>query len=209
MVKYSPKDFEIYVAVTDGTYDPTTKGNDVSLGEQFDVAVTAGTVLTVFKKLSSTNSITIDPVEDDVTNKNYLGSTSTGAQNSDVFTTDNADVDIALNADPAIIEELTPYILADQGDTHSDYANYAYFNLGSKTTDQVVLLVRIYKKVGSNYYYKNYVVTEPVFKKVDNLDISGDDEVASAEYNLTGAKVLTDKDFYSGTSKETVSNLDN
>lgn len=209
MVKYAPKDFEIYIAKIGTTYDPSSKGNDVSLAEQFDVAVTGATVLTDFAKLIDTNSISVDPAEDDTTTKKYLGSTSSGAQNTDSFVTVNPDIDITINADPAVVEQLTPYILTPSGDTHTDYSNYESFNLGSSTTDEVVLLIRIYKQVGSTYYYKNYVVVNPTFKKVDSLDISGDDEVASIEYSLLGIKENGYKDFYSAATKESVTNLDN
>ncbi len=209
MVKYGPKDFEIYIANATASFDPTAKGNDKSLALYYDAAVTAGTVLTNFVKLADTNSVSIDPVEDSTNTKTYLGSTSTGAQNSDVYVTEEPEVDITINADPAFLEQLTPYMLETQTDTHSDYTNYAYFNLGSKATSEVAFLIRIYKKVGTNYYYKNYIITNPAFKKVDNVDISGDDEVNSAEYSIAGVKALTDKDFYFGTTKETVANLDN
>jgi len=209
MTKYSPKDFEIYVAKVGTSYDPSSKGNDVSLAEQFDSAVGGATILTDFVKLADSNSISIDPAEDDSTTKKYLGSTAAGAQNSEAFVTVNPDVDITLSADPAIVEQLTPYILTPLGDTHIDYSNYANFNLGNSSGDEVVILIRIYKQVGTTYYYKNYVLVSPTFKKVDSLDISGDDEVATVEYTLIATKSGSYKDFYSATTKEVVTSIDN
>jgi len=209
MVKYAPKDFEIYVAHSDGTFDVGDKAVNTSLGKFFDSAVTAGTAVTDFIKLVDTVSISIEPAEDETTTKKYLGSTSTGAQNTDTSVTENPDVDITLSADPAIVEQLGAFILAEQTDSHTDYTNYARFSLGSKNQEVVLLLVRVYKQVGSTYYYKNYLFTDPKFKKVDSLDITGDDDVATVEYSLTGEKSYTDKDFYSGTTKEVVTNLDN
>jgi len=83
MVKYGPKDFEVYVA-KNSSFDVSTIGNDESLGKFFDDAVTAAE-LTDFIKLNDTNSCGVDPVEDNKTNKKYLGSTSAGAQNADTF----------------------------------------------------------------------------------------------------------------------------
>ena len=207
MVKYAPKDFEVYVAHSDGSFTVEGKAIDTSLGLLFDESI--GTSLSDFTKLIDTVSISVDPAEDDTTVKKYLGSTGTGAQNTDTSVTENPDVDITLTADPAIVEQLTPFILAELTDSHTDYANYSRFSLGNKNEEVVVMLVRIYKAVGSSHYYKNYLFTDPKFTKVDSLDITGDDDVASVEYALTGEKSYADKDFYSGTTKEAVTNLSN
>jgi hypothetical protein len=206
MVKYSPKDFEIYIAKSNGSFNPSTLGNNESLGAYFDSEV--GTSLSDFAKLVDTNSISVDPAEDDTATKLYIGSTSSGAQNSETSVTLNPDVDITINADPSIIEQLTPYALAQSAATHTDFANYARFSLGNSSSDEIVLLIRVVKQVGSTYYYKNWVFVNPLFKKPDSLDISGDDETAGAEYSLTGNKSYTDKDFYSGATAETVTSLD-
>ncbi len=207
MVKYAPKDFEIYVAHSDGTFDVANKTVDESLGAFFDSEV--GVALSDFLKLIDTTSISVDPAEDDTETKKYLGSTATGAQNSDTTVTENPDVDITLAADPSIISSLEAFILEELTDSHSDYTNYKRFSLGNKNDEVVVLLVRIFKVVGSTNYYKNYLFTNPVFKKVDSLDINADDALASVEYTLTGQKAYADKDYYSGATAETVTNLDN
>jgi len=206
MVKYAPKDFEIYVAHSDGSFDVANKTVDESLGAFFDSEISAS--LSDFLKLVDTTSISVDPAEDDTETVKYLGSTSTGAQNSETTVTVNPDVDITLGADPSIIESLGSFILEEQTDSHSDYANYARFSLGNKNDSVVVMLVRVVKVVGSTNYYKNYLFTNPVFKKVDSLDINADDSLASVEYTLTGQKAYSDKDFYSGATAEVVTNLD-
>lgn len=208
MTKYSPKDFEVYIAKSDGSFDPSTLGNDSSLALYFDAQVTAAT-LTEFAKLVDTNSVAVDPAEDDASTKLYLGSTGSGAQNSETTIVLNPEVDITINADPAIIEQLTPYALEKSSVTHTDYSDYSRFSLGNPESEEIVLLIRVYKLVGSVYYYKNWVFVNPQFKKPDSLDISGDDETAGAEYTLGANKSYTDKDFYSGATQEVVANLDN
>lgn len=205
MVKYGPKDFEVYVG-KNSTFDVSTISNDESLAKFFDDAVTALEVTDLIK-LADTNSCSVDPAEDGSTTKKYIGSTPTGAQNSDLFLTEEADVSLSINADPAIIEQLTPYALENQGATHIGFADYARFNLGAKATDEIVLLIRVAKTVGANTYYKNWLFVGPEFSKVDSLDISGDDDVASVDYALKGTKAYTDKDFYSGATPEVVVNL--
>lgn len=206
MVKYAPKDFEIYVAHSDGTFSVANKTVDESLGKFFDSEISQS--LSDFLKLIDTTSISVDPAEDDSETKKYLGSTSTGAQNSDTTVKENPDVDISLEADPSIIESLGSFILEEQTDSHTDYANYSRFSLGAKNDTEVIMLVRIAKVVGSINYYKNYLFTNPVFKKVDSLDIKADDTLATVKYTLTGQKAYSDKDFYSGTTSEAVTNLD-
>jgi len=208
MVKVKVRNVEVYLAEIDSptTFLPASRGNNTTIAAYLDDAITAGTITNLTKISDSVTEVSLDPAEDDTETINYYGSTVDGAQNSSTESTANNDVDITITTNTDIVENITKFALADTGITNSTYTNYQSFNLGSTSTDTTMVFMRIARTVGSVYHYKNYLVTEPVFKKVGVPQGSADDSVLSQEYDILGNKSQTFVDFYSG-SVESLSNL--
>lgn len=204
------KDAEIYVFKMESALDVGTRGNNVSIGEFLDNNATGSdpVISSIIKLSPKSNEVSIVPQEDDTETKNYFGSTSSGAQNSYTSVTPNNEVDITLDTDTEIYDELIGFGLADQEVTHSDYADYKSFNLGSKGSDLIGVLIRVKRQIGSNYYYRNIVVLEPDFKSIPVFDASGDDSILTNSYELLANKGKVYLDFYSGTENEELTSFD-
>jgi len=204
MVKFNAKNVEIYIGqiVDTSAFDPAGRGNDVTLAKYIDDQITASNIIN-FKKISNNkNEVSVEPAENTVDTRNYFGSTSTGAQNSDTEVVVNQDVDIKLSADEDIESELIPYGLSQDSITNSLVNDYKSFTLGNLSTDTHVLLIRIKRLLNGTYYFRNIVVSNPIFKKVGGFSGSSEDSVISNEYTLLSSKSQVYIDFYNSDTDE-------
>lgn len=205
MVKFSARDVELYIAKKGtGTFAPATRGNNTSLAKYFSDKVADTTLTNMLKMSDGHNEVTVSPAENETTNKKYFGTNAAGAQNSDTFIVDNMDIDITLNIDSKVVDDMFKYALVGDTTTHTTYANYESYNLANRDTDELVLLIRVGKKLGSTYYYRNVLVESPVFKKIGDMSGNADDPVISTEYTLLGNKSVAYVDRYSGTTVESL-----
>lgn len=206
VTRLKAKNAEIYAFKMSESVDPSSRGNDNSLALFIDgEAGGASPVVTDIIKLSpKSNEISITPQEDDTETKNYFGETANGSQNSYTSVTPNNEVDVTLDTDTEIYDELVSFGLADQGVTHSDYTDYKSFVLGSKGTDKIGVLIRVKRKIGTNFYFRNILILEPEFKTVPVFDASSDDDILTNTYELLSNKGNIHMDFYTGSVDETL-----
>ena len=207
MVSIKAKNVEIYIGDATGTVDTSARGNNLTIIAYMDARVTATDIATLTKIGDTQTEISIEPAEDDTETRNYFGSTTAGAQNSATEAVTNSDVDITLTTDSQFIEDLTKFGLAEAGITHTSYTNYESYNLGSSSTKNPIVIIRIKRLLAGVYYFKNIVIEEPVFKKVPVLSSAADDTVVTDEYTLLGNKSKVYIDFYSKNADETLTHF--
>lgn len=205
MTFFNAKDVEIYVGKIDDTvaFAPSSRSNS-SLAKYIDTLKTASDVSGIVKISGEYTEVTIEPAENNTETKNYYGSTSDGAQNSEVITSVKSDVDITLKADATFEDKLVAFCLKEAGITASGLTGYASYNLGSLSTDSIFVFIRCKRLVGTIYYYKNYLVQSPAFKKSGEQSGSADDTVLTVEYTLLGTKSKVWKDYYNASSDESL-----
>ena len=202
-------DVEIYVGnvATLGDFDPANRGNDKTIAGYIQDQITA-TDITSWTKLSDGKTeFTLEPGEDTTENKNYIGANASGGQNGETQVVVNQDVDITLSADAQIVDELMDFAFQDSGITNSTYTNYTSFTLASGSSSIVLMVIRVKRLIGTEYYYETIAVFDPKFKKQGQFGISADDTAATTEYSLTGNKGSTFVDFYSGTTQEVLTDI--
>lgn len=201
------KNVEIYIGEYNASFTPKSKGNDITYAKYVDDAITAAEI-TKFKKLSDmSNEFQLDPQENDVSTKSFYGSDAQGSQNAITTTVFNADVDITLNIEEAIDGGLEKYAMVQGADTHASVDDYETYALGTLNESNKVLVVRVKKVVGTKYYFKTYIVLDPVFSKPHVFGGSADDESLTAEYPLVGTKGNVIFDKYNDDADETLVNF--
>lgn len=209
MVKFNAKNCEVYLATvnTIADFTPGSKGNNTTLAAYLDAAITAGDVSALTKVSSELTEVSIEPAENDSETRKFFGSTSDGAQNSEVITTINADLNVTLSGDAEFAENISKFAIELSSDTHATVDNYQSFNLGTLNEDDILLYIRVKKLVSGTYYFKNYVILQPTFTQLGEASGSADDAALAVEHSLLGTKSKAWKDNYSDTTDETLSNI--
>lgn len=209
MTNFKAKNAELYlfVVATPASFTPGSRATNKTLAKYCDDQYT-GNVLSGKAKISSTSTeVKIEPAENTVSNRKFFGSDTSGSQNTETVFDQNMDLDITLTTDDSFEGELAAFGLTSDGITNSTYANYKGYNLANSTSNQIGMLVRIHRLIGTTHYYKNIVVNNPVFKKMGENSGNADDPTLTAEYSLFASKSNTYKDYYSGTTAETLTNF--
>lgn len=209
-MNFNARNTEIYlgtIAVLEN-FKPADKGNDVTLAAYMDARIIADDITNWTKISSELTEISIEPGEDEAETRLFFGSTSDGAQNSEVISTTNADLEISLTADAQLEETIASFALNESTDTHASVEDYQLFNLGNASTDDIVMFIRVKKQIGTNFYYKNYLIKQPIFTQAGEPNGSADDPALSIEYNILGTKSKAWKEFYyTETTAEDLTNL--
>jgi len=204
---FSAKNVEIYIGRIDNAIDIAARGNNLTIAGYVDAQITA-TNISDFQKISDgKNSFELSPAEDDKETKNYVGADSSGSQNSETYVTANNETDITIEADESFGETLLDYALTEQGITVADVSDYSSFVLGSKSTEDFIMFVRVKKQIGAVHYFKNFAVVEPDFSSFGNISPNGDDTTASTSYGLAGNKTKIFVDHYNDTIDEVLVNF--
>lgn len=206
---FKAKNTEIYVGTiaVPASFDPSAKGNDKTFAEYVDDAITASTI-TGFTLISDKkNEISIEPAEDDSETRLFYGSDANGNQNSSVETTENNDVDVTLSGDAEFGAVMEGLALTPQADTNIAVADYKAYNLASRTTEVLVMMVKIERQIGAVFYMKTYLIEEPVFKQIGGITGASDDPTLSVDYALLGNKAFIYVDDYNDSTAGTYVNF--
>jgi len=206
MVFFNAKDVEVYLGKIDDlpAFVPSSRATK-TLATFIEDLKTANDVSGITKVSGELTEVSIEPAEDDTETRKYYGSTSDGAQNSEVISNTNADVDITLTTDATFEDNVAAFCLDDSGVTVSSVSGYESYNLGALSTDSIFMFIRCKRLVGTTYYFKNYLIMTPVFKKSGEQSGSSDDTNLTVEYGLLGTKSKVWKDYYNDTTDETLS----
>ena len=209
-MNFNARDVEIYLGFIDDmvAFKPGSKGNDVTLAKYVDDAIIALDIVGWTKISGELTEISIEPGEDEAETRLFFGANEAGAQNSQVISTLNADLEISLTADAQMEETIAEFGLSKLADTHASVEDYALYNLGSTNSTPFIIFMRVKKVVGTDTYYKNYLILEPKFTQLGEPSGSSDDPALSIEYSISGTKSRAYKEFYYiEAGSETLTNL--
>lgn len=209
--KFKAKDVEIYLAKIDDTagFDIASRGNDSTIIAYIDSAVGSSDV-SDWTKITSIDKMTefaVETEDDDSETTNYYGSDSSGNQNSDTETVVNNELNITLSTSAQFGELLTEKALDFETITHASYADYKSYNMASRTTNVILMVVRVKRVLGSTYYFKTYAIVSPTFLNTGGVSGASDDASLSSEYSLVGNKTNVFVDYYTGVADETTTNI--
>lgn len=208
---FKAKNVEIYLAQIDDEagFDISARGNDNTILAYIDSAVGASDVSgwTKVTGVDKVSEFTVESNDDESTTSNYYGSDSSGNQNSETETTVNNELNITLSTSSQFGEVLTEKALDFGVTTHTTYADYKSYNMASRTTNTLLMVVRVKRLKGTTYYFKTFAIVDPVFLNTGGVSGASDDASLTSDYSLVGNKTKVYVDYYSNTADETTTNI--
>ena len=207
--KILAKNVELYIGkiATGNSIDPTSKGNDKSYAEYVDGLISGSTISDWTKVSSRSNEFKLEPKEDETEVREYFGSDSNGAQNTETFLNPVYDVDVSFKVDSKVVDDLIEFTLSPFSDTHSDYSNYKAYVLSKPSSNEIIMFIRIHREINGTHYYRNILIEDPLIKNRGAISGNSGDTTLESEISLIGNKSKVYMDFYSGTTAESLTNF--